>query len=135
MKIHERVQRAMAGDQQILATFGIEVVQASDGLCEMSAIVPGSLINAAGFAHGSVAFSLLDTACAYALSSQGARGVTLNANVSYIRGCHAADQLRARTQVVSQTSRVATLRGELFVQGQTSVLAAHGSFVFQLIRD
>ena len=107
---------------------------ARDGRCEITAQVPAQLVNAAGFAHGSVAFSLLDTACAYALSSLEVRGVTVNANTTYVAGAEAGQSLTAIITVVSRTRRTASLRGEVYLQdGEARKLAAHGSFVFQLL--
>ena len=133
-EIHPRVALALEKDKGILGTFGMTLVKALDGHCEFSAVVPENLVNAAGFAHGSIAFALLDTGCAYALSSTGARGVTLNANTSYIKAAQAGSRLSVSVDVVSRTRRTATLRGEVYLEDNDErVLAAHGSFVFQLI--
>ena len=112
----------------------MSVETAHAGVCRLRANVPASLVNAAGFAHGGVAFALLDTACAYALGSLEARGVTINANTTFVKGAAAGSELEAVVSVVSRSRRVATLRGEVFLlEDGESVLAAHGSFVFQLI--
>ena len=110
------------------------VEAAHEGVCRLRATVPASLVNAAGFAHGGVAFALLDTACAYALGSLETRGVTINANTTFVKGAAAGSELEAVVNVVSRSRRVATLRGEVFLLDDGErVLAAHGSFVFQLI--
>ena len=133
-QIHPRVALALEKDKGILETFGLSLEKALDGYCEFSCVVPQALVNAAGFAHGSVVFALLDTGCAYALTSLGARGVTLNANTSYIKGARGGSHLTAAVAVVSRTRRTATLRGEVYLEdGGEQVLAAHGSFVFHLL--
>ena len=128
--IHPRVQLALAADQGILECFGMSVLRAEDGVCEIEAVVPQELVNAAGFAHGSLAFALLDTGCAYALGSLEVRGVTVNANTTYVKGATAGANMYAKVEVVSRSRRVASLRGEAFIDKE---LAAHGTFVFQLI--
>ena len=134
-QIHPRVALALEADKGILETFGITVDAALDGACRLRSTVPASLVNAAGFAHGGLAFALLDTACAYALGSLETRGVTVNANTTFVKGAAAGDELEADVSVVSRGRRVATLRGEVFLKdnGGERILAAHGSFVFQLI--
>ncbi len=133
-KIHPRVAQALEADQGILQVFGMSVETAHAGVCRLRATVPGALVNAAGFAHGSIAFALLDTACAYALGSLETRGVTVNANTTYVKGAAAGSELEAVVSVASRSRRVATLRGEVFLLDDGErVLAAHGSFVFQLI--
>lgn len=132
--IHPRVIAAIDADQGILQNFGMSVLRATAGSCEMAATVPAALVNAAGFAHGAIAFALLDTACAYALGSLEVRGVTVNANTTYVKGAEAGAKLDAKVEVISRSRRVATLRGEVFVVTDSDrQLAAHGSFVFQLI--
>ncbi len=133
-KIHARTAAVIDTDNGILNCFGMTVLKAWEGECEIQAVVPQAMINGAGFAHGSIAFSLLDTACAYAISSLEMRGVTINANVSYIKGAVEGSRLLAKVSVVSHTRRVVTLRGEVLLNDEVAArLAAHGSFVFQLI--
>ena len=132
--IHPRVEAALVADQGILESFGMTVGSARDGRCEISATVPAALVNAAGFAHGSVAFAIMDTACAYAITSLEVRGVTLSANTSYVKAAQPGSRLRGRVELASRTRSVATLRGEVFlVSAEGEALAAHGSFVFKLI--
>ena len=103
------------------------------GAANWRPVVPNSLVNAGGFAHGAIAFALMDTACAYALRSLGRSGVTLNANVTYVRGGKEGDTLRGVTYIATQTRRVATFRAETWLETDDEpILAAHGTFVFQL---
>ena len=128
----------LQADQGILDAFGMSVVSAEDGVCVIDCTVPSALVNAGGFAHGSIAFSIMDTACAYAIRSKGRRGVTSNANVTYVKGGEANSKLSGEVRVVSLTRRVASLRGEVHLHesGQSEpTLAAHGTFVFQLASD
>ena len=108
-------------------------LSAQDGVCELECTVPPQLVNAGGFAHGSIPFALMDTACAYALRSAGVRGVTVHGDTNFVRGGQAGSVFVGRVEVSSVTRRVATLRGTVHVRdGDELVLAAHGSFVFQL---
>ena len=136
MEIDQDLAEVLALDQGILDAFGMRVLSARDGACRMRCVVPEGLVNAGGFAHGSIAFSLLDTACAYAIRSKGRKGVTSNANLSYVKGAQGGSELIGEVNVVSLTRRVATLRGEMYLDqaGQLG-LAAHGSFVFQLATE
>ena len=136
--VHPRVRTALAADKGIVECFGMSVLRAEDGTCEIEAIVPEELVNAAGFAHGSMAFALLDTGCAYALGSLEVRGVTVNANMTYVKGAGVGANMYAKVEVVSRSRRVASLRGEAYIRSSPEPandleLAAHGTFVFQLI--
>lgn len=134
--IHPRARSAIAADSGILKTFGMTVRSAQAGVCEALATVPDTLVNAGGFAHGSIAFSLMDTACAYALGSLEVRGVTVNANTSYVKRVEAGAQLTAKVSVLSRSRRVATLTGQVFVESDNGrELVAHGSFTFALLEN
>ena len=132
-QICERVQRVIEEDQGILQTFGMRVVKAWEGECVIACVVPPGLVNASGFAHGAIVYAMMDTACAYTLGSVETRGVTIQGDVKYVRGGQAGSRFEARVTLASRTKRVATLRGEVYLlDSGEPVLAAHGSFVFQL---
>lgn len=127
------VQAVLADDDEIFRAFGMQLEKASAGVSVISCTVPGSLVNAGGFAHGSIAFALMDTAAAYAVHSTGARGVTSNANITYVKGAQGGSKLTAEVSIISRTRRVASLRGEVYLDTDGErVLAAHGTFLFQL---
>lgn len=131
--IHPGAAEAIEADAGILQAFGMRVQHAAEGVCELTVQVPTALINAGGYAHGSISYSMMDTAAAYALRSLERRGVTSQGSISYVRGAGAGSELLGRVTVASLTRRVATLRGEVMVvDGDETLLAAHGSFVFQL---
>lgn len=134
--IHPRAQLAITADSGILETFGMTVLSADAGICQAVATVPDTLVNAGGFGHGSIAFSLMDTACAYALGSLEVSGATVNANTSYVKRVEVGAQLYAEVSVLSRSRRVATLTGQVFVETDSGrELVAHGSFTFALKGD
>jgi uncharacterized protein (TIGR00369 family) len=124
------VLQAVAADKPLLDLLGIEFASAADGVARLETRVLPALVNAAGFAHGGIAYSLADIACAYALSSTGRRGVTLDAHVTYLKGATAGTHLVAVASLVSQSRRIASLRAEVHAG---DVLIAHGMFTFMLV--
>ena len=130
----QETRDALTADQGIFDTFGLTVLSIADGVSELSCLVPETLINAKGFAHGSIAFAVMDTACAYALRSVGVSGVTTHGDTHFVRGAGAGDRLYVRVEVISRSKRIATLRGETFLDPEAGErqLSAHGSYSFQL---
>ncbi|NCF44041.1 MAG: hotdog fold thioesterase [Proteobacteria bacterium] len=123
-------QELIDSDKSVREYFAIQVLQAADGECRLSANVQQGWLNGAGFVHGSVAYALMDSASAYACASKGVRGLTINGTVTYVRGSQAEEELFATAKVLSQSRRVMSLSAEVAnAQGQ---LLAHGSFLFQL---
>jgi len=124
-------QQLIQGDTTIRENFGIEVLSADAGNAELVLVVTDAWVNAAGFTHGSVAYAMMDSACAYACASLDVLGLTTSGNVTYVRGSQAGVRLRATAKVVSQSRRVMTFTTEVVDEQQR--LLAHGSFVFQLV--
>ena len=124
-------QQLIQGDTTIRENFGIEVLSADAGHSELALVVTDAWVNAAGFTHGSVAYAMMDSACAYACASLDVLGLTTSGNVTYVRGSQAGARLCATAKVVSQSRRVMTFTTEV-VDDQEQLLA-HGSFVFQLV--
>lgn len=131
--ISPHAQQIIASDESVQARFGIQVTQAEGGVCRLQATADSGWVNAAGFIHGSVAYALMDSACAYACASQNVLGVTVNGNITYVKGIKAQTQLVAIARVQSQSRRVMSLTAE--VQDTDESLVAHGTFLFQLLAD
>ena len=124
------VLQIVAADQAMLDHYGMEFVSAAEGHALLRAVVAGKMMNVAGYANGALTFALADTACAYALNSAGARGVTLNANISYLKAAKAGMSLEATAQVIKLGSRVAHLEADVHC-GEDCI--AKGTFTFMLV--
>ena len=129
-RVHPNVDRVFSLDQGVAELFGYKVIRALEGECLIRTVVSEQFVNAAGFGHGSLAFTLMDTASAYALASIETIGVTVNANVSYVKGVVAGEELQAYASILTRSKRMVSLRSEATVAG---VVVAHGTFLFQLL--
>ena len=124
------VLQTVVADRAMLDHYGMEFVSAAEGRALLRAVVAGKMMNAAGYANGALTFALADTACAYALNSAGARGVTLNANISYLKAAKAGMALEASAQIIKLGGRVAHLEADVRC-GEDRV--AKGTFTFMLV--
>ena len=131
--IHPSAQKVLDGDAQIRASYGMVVTRAQAGDCDLYLIVDQDWINAAGYTHGSVAYAVMDSACAYASASLQKLAVTVNGNVTYTRGTQQGAKLFVSAELLSQSKRVMTFNSRIVDAQQR--LVAHGSFVFQIIGD
>jgi len=121
------MRAAPQADWTLLDNHGVTFVEVGDGRATIRAVAEEHMVNARGFVHGGVAFVLADTACAYALRSTGAPGVTQNAAISYLMGTKAGMELEAVAEIVKAGARIVSLRAEVRT-GDTMV--AHGQFTF-----
>ena len=124
------VAQTLAADRAMLDHYGMEFVSAAEGRALLRAAVADKMVNAAGYANGALTFALADTACAYALNSTEARGVTLNANISYLKAAKAGMLLEATAQIIKRGGRVAHLEAEVRC-GEDCI--AKGTFTFMLL--
>ena len=131
--IHPSAQKVLDGDAQIRERYGVVVTRAQDGDCELHLVVDKGWINAAGYTHGSVAYAVMDSACAYASASLQKLAVTVNGNVTYTRGTQEGARLSVKAHLLSQSKRVMTFNTQ--ITDERERLIAHGSFVFQIIGD
>ena len=124
------VRQILAADRAMLDHYGMEFMSAAEGRALLRATVAGKMMNAAGYANGALTFALADTACAYALNSASVRGVTLNANISYLKAAKAGALLEATAQIIKLGNRVAHLEADVRC-GEDCI--AKGTFTFLLV--
>ncbi len=129
--VHPTARKLVEADQSVQSLYGYEVISATGGVCELSLKVRPEWINGAGFTHGSVAYALMDSACAYAGASTDSLGVTTSGNITYVRGVKSGERLRTVATVKSQGRRVVSFVAEVFDSQER--LIAHGAFVFQVL--
>ena len=91
-------QELIQGDANIRCNFGIEVLSAHQGVCELELVVTHDWVNGAGFTHGSVAYAMMDSACAYACGSLDVLGLTTSGNVTYVRGYYRWGTYQSKSQ-------------------------------------
>ena len=90
-------------------------------------------INAAGYTHGSVAYAIMDSACAYASASLNKLAVTINGNINYTKGTKVGDRLLAVAEIQTQSAKLMTFAGRVIDQDEKTI--ATGSFLFQVLGD
>ena len=121
------MRQALEADGLLFDQHHMALASAENGRAVIRAVATESMVNARGLVHGGFAYILADTACAYALRSTGAPGVTQNASMTYLTGARAGIKLEAVAEVVKAGRRIASLRAQVRA-GDT--LIAHGIFNF-----
>ena len=102
------LERVIAHDAALLGLYRITVVDAGDGGCTLEASPRAELVNSAGVTHGSLAFTIADTAAAYAMASRGLHAVTINAAMSYTAPARHDEVLTAHASIRTAGRRLAS---------------------------
>lgn len=79
---------------------GIEVIEIREGHSKIKMTVRKEMINAFGIAHGGVAFSMADSAFAFACNNRNNLSVALDTSINFIKPVHVEDVLIAEATEV-----------------------------------
>src|SRR6185312_12045034 len=79
---------------------GIEVLEVAPGYSKLKMTVRKEMINGFGIVHGGVAFSLADSAFAFACNNRNNLSVALDTSINFIKPVHVDDVLTAEAKEI-----------------------------------
>lgn len=79
---------------------GIEVLEVKEGYSKIKMMVRKEMINGFGIVHGGIAFSLADSAFAFACNSRNNLSVALDTSINFIKPVHVDEVLVAEAKEV-----------------------------------
>lgn len=100
---------------------GLRVLTVREGYAEVCLPAGESILNLLGSVHGGAIYTLCDVAAGTAAASHGRVGVTLSANVNYLRPGLAGEALTASTREIKAGRQTAVY--EVEVRQQERILA------------
>ena len=74
---------------------GIQVMEIKEGYSKIEMIVRAEMLNGLGIVHGGIAFSLADSAFAFACNNRNNLSVALDTSINFIKAVHIGDTLIA----------------------------------------
>lgn len=74
---------------------GIEVLEIKDGYSKIKMTVRKEMANGFGIVHGGIAFSLSDSAFAFACNNRNVLSVALDTSINFTKPVHVGDELTA----------------------------------------
>ena len=77
---------------------GIEVVDIKEGYSKITMKVREEMINGFGIVHGGIAFSLADSAFAFACNNRNNLSVALDTSINFTKPVHVGDSLTAEAK-------------------------------------
>lgn len=99
------IRKMMAGDA-FSQWLGIEVVDIMPGYVRLEMNVREEMMNGFRIAHGGIAFSLADSALAFASNSYGRVALPLENNISFLKKVRPGEIVTAATEELSLGNRV-----------------------------
>ena len=77
---------------------GIKVLEIKEGYSKIKMVVRKEMINGFGIVHGGIAFSLADSAFAFACNNRNILSVALDTSINFIKPVHVDDVLTAQAK-------------------------------------
>ncbi len=77
---------------------GIEVLDIQEGYSKIKMTVREEMINGFGIVHGGIAFSLADSAFAFACNNRNNLSVALDTSINFTKAIQVGDELTAETK-------------------------------------
>lgn len=96
-KAKEVVDEMLSKDQFSL-WLGIEVLETKEGYSKIQLKIRDEMVNGFGIVHGGIAFSMADTAFAFACNNRNNISVALDASISYTKAVMPGDVLTAEAK-------------------------------------
>ena len=77
---------------------GTEVIEIAEGYSKIKMTVRNEMMNGLGIVHGGIAFSLADSAFAFACNNRNVLSVALDTSINFLKPVHVGDILTAEAK-------------------------------------
>ncbi|MEO6289188.1 MAG: hydroxyphenylacetyl-CoA thioesterase PaaI [Ginsengibacter sp.] len=79
---------------------GIQIIEIKEGYSRIKMTVRSEMINGLGIVHGGIAFSLADSAFAFACNNRNNLSVALDTSINFLKPVHIDDELVAEAKEI-----------------------------------
>ena len=105
MSIPWKIVNKMYDQDAFSQWLGIEIVDVSEGYCQLKMEVRKEMLNGFQIAHGGIAYSLADSALAFASNSNGKKSLSVETSISHTVSVKDGDVLTATTEELSLSEK------------------------------
>ena len=106
MSIPWKIVNKMYDQDAFSQWLGIEIVDVSEGYCQLKMEVRKEMLNGFQIAHGGIAYSLADSALAFASNSNGKKSLSVETSISHTVSVKDGDVLTATTKELSRSDKI-----------------------------
>jgi len=85
---------------------GIEIIEVKYGYCKLKMTVRKEMLNGFQIAHGGIAYSLADSALAFASNSHGRKSLSVETSISHTVSVKEGDVLTVTTKELSLSDKI-----------------------------
>jgi|TARA_B110001454_G_scaffold193202_1_gene193933 acyl-CoA thioesterase len=106
MSLAKKVVDKMYDKDAFSQWLGIEILEISEGFCKLKMTIRKEMLNGFQIAHGGIAYSLADSALAFASNSHGRKSLSVETSISHTVSVNEGDILMAETNEVSLSQKI-----------------------------
>ncbi len=126
-ELAEKVVSKMMEEDAFSQWLGIEILEVRPGYVKIAMTVRAEMNNGFRITHGGIAYSLADSALAFASNTHGRVAVALETNISYLKKVKNGDRLTASAEELSLGNRMGVYAITIRNQNEEQVATFRGS--------
>ena len=134
MNQSEKIVDTMYQNDAFSQWLGIEVVEVKDGYCKLNMTVRNEMLNGFQIAHGGIAYSLADSALAFASNSHGRKSLSVETSISHTVSVKEGDSLIAVSNEISLSPKIGIYLISIKNQNEQEVALFKGT-VYRTSKD
>ncbi len=112
MKPKEIVQKMYENDT-FSQWLGIKIEKTEEGFSQLSMVIKKEMLNGFGIAHGGIAYSLADTALAFASNTYGKQAFSIDTSINHFEMLKEGDEITATATEESLKTKFGFYRVEI----------------------
>jgi acyl-CoA thioesterase len=97
-KLANQVVNKMMQDDLFSQWLGIKIIEIKEGYSKIQMVVRKEMMNGLGIVHGGIAFSLADSAFAFACNNRNVLSVALDTSINFLKPVNVDDVLTAEAK-------------------------------------
>ena len=106
MNQSEKIVDTMYQNDAFSQWLGIEIIDVSEGFCQLKMTIRKEMLNGFQIAHGGIAYSLADSALAFASNSHGKKSLSVETSISHTVSVKEGDVLTGTTKELSLSDKI-----------------------------
>lgn len=121
-ELAEKVVDTMFTNDYFSQWLGIERVIVEHGHCILQMKIRKEMLNGFAIAHGGIAYSLADSALAFASNSHGRKSLSIETSISHTVSLHEGDTILAEAKEINLTNKLGIYYINITCKGNTVAL-------------
>ena len=102
----QKIVKKMFDQDAFSQWLGIKIIEVKDGYCKLKMMVRKEMLNGFQIAHGGIAYSLADSALAFASNSHGRKSLSVETSISHTVSVKEGDVLTVTTKELSLSDKI-----------------------------